>query len=176
MKKHLFIASVLFLISVGFFSSCKEKEEEPENPFRENIIGQWKLVHGTVEVDKQNYETDYSEENIIFDFQENNKLIVHGSILNDLGLFDDFQEGERFYNYIRYVANYVSPSSCVQAPRNFSFSHYESGYTSIISEYGLFCNARSDRDSMVIYTTAQIEREINGVVFNGCQFWFYKLN
>ena len=89
---------------------------------------------------------------------------------------EGFQEGERFYNYRRYVANYVSPSSCVLAPRNFSFSHYESGYTSILSEFGLFCNARSDRDSMAIYTTAQIEREINGVVFNGCQFWFYKLN
>ena len=61
MKKHLFIASVLFLILTGFFSSCNEKEEEPENPFRENIIGQWKLTHISVVINPPEYITDFSE-------------------------------------------------------------------------------------------------------------------
>ena len=44
MKKYLFIASVLFLISAGFFSACKEKEEEPENPTYPELAGtKWKL-------------------------------------------------------------------------------------------------------------------------------------
>ena len=102
MKKYLFIVSIMFLISTCFFSACKEKEEEPENPFRENIIGQWKLNQISIRKNQSQLDMiliDCSKENIIFDFQENNKLVIHGSIPNDLGLFDDLQEGGHSYKY-----------------------------------------------------------------------------
>jgi len=98
---NLFILALLFtailLVSAGVFSACKEK---CENPHRDNIIGQWKLLEISISVNhSQPDTTDYSEENIIFDFQENNKLVVTGNIVDSLSLFDDFQEGGHFYEY-----------------------------------------------------------------------------
>jgi hypothetical protein len=160
--KRIFILlfTGFFSVFIGFFSSCNEKEEEPKNPFRENIIGQWKLNKISFMVDGQEYIiTDYSEENIVFDFQEKNKLVVYGSISNDLGLFDDFQEGERFYSYVRYD---VDPLSCVGP--NFSIYYNELEYGK--DDINYYCYSQSDGESLYI-NTMQINREINGVVYRG---------
>ena len=87
------------MISVGFLFACK-KTEESKNQYSDNIIGQWKLIEVRHTINgTQSDTTDYSKENIIFDFQENNKLIVTGNIPDVLVVFDDFQEGEHFYEY-----------------------------------------------------------------------------
>ena len=102
MKKILFIVSAIFLISVGYFSCSKENTEDYQNPFSDNIIGRWNLVEVSVrENDALPYPTDYSKENIIFDFQENNKLVVTGPIPDVIAVFDDFKAGEHFYEYIK---------------------------------------------------------------------------
>ena len=110
MKKNLFIIITLILISAGFFSACKEKEEECKNLHRENIIGKWKLIEVSVSVNySQSDTTDYSQENIIFDFQENNKLVVTGNIPDVLVVFDDFQEGEHFYEFFPFECGACPP-------------------------------------------------------------------
>ena len=165
MKKYLFIASVLFLISTVLFSACKEKEEEPENPFRENIIGQWKLNHIYVIVEEtQRYTINYSDKNVIFDFQENNKLVVHGSIPNDLGLFDDFQEGEHFYEYRRpEVYTYSSPGTNLFID-NPELGDWRGWY---------WCFSISDRETMDIESIFNVK--INDLHY---MWWYnlYKLN
>jgi hypothetical protein len=99
---YIFIAPAIFLISAGCFYACKEKEEELKNPFRDNIIGQWKLVEVSVYKNIELLETtDYSNENIIFDFQKNNKLVVRRNIPDVLVVVDDCPEGEYFYEYHR---------------------------------------------------------------------------
>ena len=102
MKNKFLKFTAFLLILVVFFSACKktETEEEYKNPYRDNIIGQWKLINAWSNVDYSQLDTtDYSEENIIFDFQENNKLVVKGNIPDALFVFDDFQGGEHFYEY-----------------------------------------------------------------------------
>ena len=98
MKKNLFIISAIFLISAGYFSCGKDKKEECPKLFSDNIVGQWKLIEVSA---RENYSpldtTDYLKENIIFDFQENNKLVVTGPIPDVVAVFDDFQAGEHFY-------------------------------------------------------------------------------
>jgi hypothetical protein len=69
---------------------------EYESLYRENIIGKWKLIEitTTYNYDYQNREIiNYSKENIIYDFQTDNKLIITGIIPNDLS------EGEHAYEY-----------------------------------------------------------------------------
>ena len=101
MKKYLFIASVLFLISTVFFSCVNN--EECKQSFSDNIVGRWKLIEVAIRVNSSPIDTtDYSQENIIFDFQKKNKLIVEGYIPNIIAVFDDFQAGEHFYEFIPY--------------------------------------------------------------------------
>jgi len=112
MKQRILKLTIFLLLLVGVFPACKEKEELPEeeqeelpteeckNLHRDNIIGQWKLIESFVSVNYSKTErTDYSNENIIFDFQEDNKLVITGNIVDSLSLFDDFQGGEHFYEF-----------------------------------------------------------------------------
>jgi len=83
-----------FLLSCLFLTNCKKNNDDTGD-----IIGKWKLIEVSIYKNYQQYEiTDYSKKNIVYDFQENNKLIVTGNIPN-LFIFDDFQEGEHFYEY-----------------------------------------------------------------------------
>jgi hypothetical protein len=62
----------------------------------------WKLIETSIYKNSQQHEiTDYSAQNIIYEFQENGKLVVSGVIDDSLGLFNDFSEGEHFYEYRR---------------------------------------------------------------------------
>jgi len=59
----------------------------------------WKLIEVSIAKNYQQSEIiDYSEKKIIYEFQENNKLVITGNI-DDLFIFDDFQKGEHFYEY-----------------------------------------------------------------------------
>ena len=143
MKKSIFIVSTIGLIFAGSFSACKEKEPEEEykNPYRDNIIGQWKLIEVSVCVNySQPDTTDYSNENIIFDFQENNKLVVSGPIPDVLVIFDDFQEGDHFYEYRKFEPPPTDP-----AP-NLSIDKPELGR----ADRYYYCNALLGRDTMTI--------------------------
>jgi hypothetical protein len=109
MKKALFIASAFFLISAGFFS-CGSENAEDCKTFSDNIMGRWKLIEVSVRVNfLQPETTDYSDEKIIFDFQNNNKLVVTGFIPDVLVVFDDFQPGEHFYAYTPYECGACPP-------------------------------------------------------------------
>ena len=93
------LCAAVLLVAVG----CEKEPEEYKNLNRDTIIGQWKLIEGSVSVNHSQADiTDYSKENIIFDFQGNNKLVVTGHIPDILGLFDDYQEGEHFYEYLKF--------------------------------------------------------------------------
>ena len=155
MKKIFFIIVAILLISVGFFSACKEKEaliEECKNSNRDGITGQWKLIEGSVRLNNSQPDvTDYSKENIIFDFQENNKLVVTGHMPDILGLFDDFQEGEHFYEYSK---PNVCPT-CMPGP-NLFIDKPELGS----SEGVYFCTALSDEETMSIVG----DKVIGGVI------------
>ncbi|MDR2578780.1 MAG: hypothetical protein LBC70_08255 [Chitinispirillales bacterium] len=64
------------------------------------LIGtNWKLVEVSIAKNYQPHEIiDYSKKNITFEFQANGKLIVSGET-DGLFVFDDFNEGEHFYEY-----------------------------------------------------------------------------
>jgi len=86
-------AILIFLLSCLLLASCKKNNDE------NIIIGKWKLQSISIAKDYQEPEiTDYSKRNIIYEFLENGKLVVTGSI-PDLFIFDDFYEGEHFYEY-----------------------------------------------------------------------------
>ena len=126
------------LLAVG----CDKETEEPKNWNRAAITGQWKLIESSVSVNHSQPDiTDYSKENIIFNFQENNKLVVTGHIPDILGLFDDYQEGEHFYEYRKLN---VCPT-CLPGPNLFidkpELGNWERAY---------FCTALSDEETMGI--------------------------
>jgi hypothetical protein len=82
---------------------------EHESPYRENIIGQWKLTEMDIMYnnDYQNVNVfDYSNNTIIYDFRADNNLTVAGYIPEDIS------EGEYFY---RYEQPNVCPS-CLPGP------------------------------------------------------------
>lgn len=101
-SKIILLIAILFLNVAVFFSACGEKNEF-KNSYRDNIIGQWKLLEVSVSVNYLQFDTtNYSNENIIFDFQGKNKLIIMGNIIDSLSLFNDFQEGVYFYEYFTF--------------------------------------------------------------------------
>jgi hypothetical protein len=100
MKKTIFKTAAILLILVGMISSCGKEKESDENPYRENIIGKWKLVEivTTIGYGNQNTDTvDYSNSNIIYDFQNDSIFIITGYVP------DDLLEGMHTYNYAQPV-------------------------------------------------------------------------
>ncbi|GHV08104.1 hypothetical protein FACS1894160_1830 [Bacteroidia bacterium] len=72
------------------------KKIEDENLYADNIIGRWKLTEMTTiyNYDNQNVNIiNYSNDNIVYDFHADKKLIVTGLIP------DDLSEGEHYYQY-----------------------------------------------------------------------------
>jgi hypothetical protein len=68
MMKSGKIFLLLLPISLLFFSCSDEKGEA-------SLLGQWKLVREE-SVGWRNYEHDYSDQNIIYDFKSNGALII----------------------------------------------------------------------------------------------------
>jgi hypothetical protein len=93
--------TAILLILAGMMISCgKENNEDNENPYRENIIGKWKLVEIVTIIGYGNQNTDtvdYSNANIIYDFYNDSILIITGYVL------DDLLEGMHTYNYAQSV-------------------------------------------------------------------------
>ena len=71
-----------------------------EKEFQQSqILGRWKLIEIDIWYNHSKIRTiDYSENTIIYDFQENNKLVITGDI-DESFVFDDFREGKHFYRY-----------------------------------------------------------------------------
>ena len=117
-----------------------DKVVADEKEFEKNqIMGRWKLLEVSIYIDRSLHETiDYSEDNIMYDFQDNNKLIITGQILDGFSLFDDFREGE--YSY-RYWLPAVC-SVCLPGPNLFIFTP-ERGEL-------YFCKIPSDKKTMEI--------------------------
>ena len=60
----------------------------------------WKLIEVSI-IENSNYPAeiiDYSEKNIIYEFQGNDKLVITGKT-DSLFIFDYFKNGEHFYEY-----------------------------------------------------------------------------
>ena len=145
--KTIILKMSAILLMILVFSACKEKKEESteecKNLNRDNIIGQWKLIEIIINVNYSQLDTtDYSIENIIFDFQENNKLVVIGNIVDSLSLFVDFQEGEHFYEYQK---PNVCPT-CLPGP-NLIIDNPKPGMS---WERSYFCHAPLSEETMMI--------------------------
>jgi hypothetical protein len=96
--KNILKLTAILLILAGGFSCSKENTENTGigSPHRENIIGKWKLVEiiTVIGYGNENADTvDYSNSNIIYDFQNDSILIITGYVPNDLS------EGEHTYEY-----------------------------------------------------------------------------
>jgi hypothetical protein len=126
----------------------------------------WVSVHYSQSGTSESETIDYSEENIIFDFQENNKLVVIGNIPDVLVVFDDFQEGEHFYEF------HVFDDSCYW--EEFPGPNLEIDKPEIGSwERCYFCSALSDKETMKI---GKIDWEKKGNDYYMWGYTFIKLN
>ena len=94
-----FLLTFCLLLFFGCQSGIMNEGSKEEDPV-DRVIGRWKLNEVSVLKDEQRPPEviDYSEENIIYEFQESHKLVVTGNA-GDLFIFDDFKEGEHFYEY-----------------------------------------------------------------------------
>ena len=133
--------------------------------FNNNILEgtKWKLIKVSISKDYQQPEIfDYSEKNIIYEFQGNNKLLITGNV-DDLFIFDDFQEGEHFYEYNELIVSpYCSPGPNLTID-NPEFGQMEGCY---------YCIVDLDNKTMRISGNDNV---IEGV-YHGCNRFFTKLN
>ena len=153
------------LLAVG----CDKETEEYKSLHRDTIIGQWKLMESYVSINHSQSDitvTDYSKENIIFDFQENNKLVVTGHIPDVFVVFDDFQEGEYFYEYSKYPPPPTDPGP------NLFIDKPEYG----IGERWYFCTTLLGKETMDIVIGNNIGGAIVGSDYYRWGFTFFKLN
>jgi len=146
--KNFLCYLVILLFALTF--SCKP--EECKNLNRDNIFGRWKLVEVSINKndDPNNEIIDYTKDNIIYHFQANNTLVIIGSIIDTLTLFNVFTEGERYYEYRK--------MACTGDP----------GPSLIIDNYLLaspkkwyWCTALLNNDSMSIANVDPVKIMIN---------------
>lgn len=94
-KRIAFTLILSLLIAVNF-SSCK-KEEIEEEEYPTHHFGKWQLV--TVGNRTETFElvsADYSQANIVYDFRENNVMVVSGEI-EDIEDYRGHEIGEHSY-------------------------------------------------------------------------------
>jgi len=94
--KHIAFTVILSLLITVSFSSCKKEEIEAEE-YPTHHFGKWQLV--AVEYRTETFElisADYSHANIIYDFRENNILVVSGEI-EDIEDYRGHEIGEHPY-------------------------------------------------------------------------------
>jgi hypothetical protein len=90
MKKIL-----ILIFTIGIFSNCSNDDNDSTN---NEIIGEWKLIAARIIDFSTNPTIDYSDENIVYDFQANGILTVTGG--NNVG----YSNGD--YEYI-FVEDYL---------------------------------------------------------------------
>jgi hypothetical protein len=135
--KSIFLVSVC--VAVLLAGGCSN-DNEPGNggggggkgepiSSEQTIVGRWKLIEVSTMLNS-NYDDseiiDYSGNNIVYDFQINNKLVITGFISGDL------QEGEHLYEYIEPS---ICPT-CLPAEYNLKIDNDEKWFFSISSETG----------------------------------------
>jgi len=79
---------IILIISIGIFSSCSNDDD---NSMNNEIIGEWKLMEAQIFNFGGQSSTDYSNENIIYNFQSSGILKVTG------GQNAGYPEGEYEY-------------------------------------------------------------------------------
>jgi hypothetical protein len=115
------------------------------NPYLEEITGKWKLVSDSLLILKEGIFSeiklnDYSDKNIIYDFQEGGKLVIEGTAANI------FTEGQHTYQYEQLAVC----STCLPVP-NFRIDDYAPS----------FCLALSNSEVM----TVPVKKTEQGTVF-----------
>ena len=131
-----------------------DKVVADEKEFEKNqIIGRWKLVEVWVYNSNrdESIKVDYSGKNIIYNFQDDNKLVITDPI-DDLFIFDDFKEGDRLYKY-RLLAgcSVCLPSENLAVANSTSdFQWYVAGY---------YCTIPPDKKTMGIVRDVIIVEE-----------------
>jgi hypothetical protein len=94
--KKIFPAFITLSIIIAALTGC-------EKTTNELLMGRWKLVEVIITKDYQVMDTiDYSKDNIIYDFQKNNRLVISGNIPVNYYVFNDFQKGKHTYRYYYY--------------------------------------------------------------------------
>jgi hypothetical protein len=134
MKKliHTLNLAAIMLLMAGVVSSCEKNNEDNENPYRENIIGKWKLIEiiTIIGYGNQNTDTvDYSNSNIIYGFQNDSILIITGYVP------DDLSEGMHTYRYGQ--------------PPHTPLDAYDGNF-SIDNMHGGWCDAKKKEQKMTI--------------------------
>jgi hypothetical protein len=170
MKKIILLLCFLSII-IGTERCAKShpviEPEDDGNPYRENIIGQWKLLYVTSSLDSVNNvhissdSINYSASTVIYDFRPANKLLITGYVE------DDLLPGEHYYEYKQ---NLVCPL-CLPVPN-----------LQIDDGDWLYCTGMKDSQTMTISGQTKIGWIITDyeVVISGCtKSWvkhFIKLN
>ena len=158
--KQLLFSFLLAICVLG--TSCEGKYESPHS---DNIIGKWKLIEVvTYRMYYQPYEhqsntVDCSNDNIIYDFQVDNRLVITGLVPDSLQLFDAFKEGVHFYEYRKPEAppSDPGPNLTIDKPEFGKRDRY-------------FCWAPLSKDTMTIATGQPDGNEL------GCTCKLIKLN
>ncbi|MDR2147252.1 MAG: hypothetical protein LBE91_12415 [Tannerella sp.] len=152
---HTFLLPVFY---VFLCSDCSSSSEESR--YSDHIIGRWKLVSFTVNY-SQPETFDYSKENIIFDFQENDTLVVTGPWLPQSGVFDDIWSGE----YLYWFSSPNVPSG--SDPPQYPVSNLDIHVDDMV--FGYYCRASLDEKTMSIIsvtTTVGSEEDDLTTVYN----------
>ena len=103
---------ILSLTLIGVFSSCNKEEKDKETTeYTADIVGKWKLI-AVYYWDWEPLTLDYSQNGIIYDFNENNELIVFGEIEN----IDDYRGHEKGKHSYKVLPIPV-PADCLPSPQ-----------------------------------------------------------
>jgi hypothetical protein len=125
-------------------SGAVPPDESFVNPYREDIIGKWKLIGDTLTYYQNNQVVDikvnnYAENGVIFDFQSVNNLIVTG-IVSDI-----LTAGIHSYHYTQLN---VCPT-CLPGPN-----------LTISDDSRIFCLALSNNESMTLQSEKATEQGV----------------
>jgi hypothetical protein len=131
------------LILAGNLASCEKKENNEDST---SIIGKWKLVEVTIPFTQTGpISYDYSQYNIVYEFDTNDVLTVSGEI-DHIDRYAGHEPGEYLYSYTQKPNEYI-PNS----------------YTLIINGQMYACQISSE------------EMEFNNAFLDGSFYYFIKI-
>ena len=135
--KKLFI----LIISIATFSSCSNDDTSTNE-----IVGEWQLIKAETygvnsNGDMELFTTDYSQDNIIYNFSSSNELSVSGG--------DDFNYPDGTYDYI-FGEDYLSGAPSEGESKTLLVKIYDSKWTYEL-ENGIMILGRSYVDGSNLY-------------------------